>query len=208
MIEKKHLRCLLLNADYTPLSIISWKKAIIWSLDERITKSRIEILDFHSNDFIQCSNKKIPVPAVARTRKYLRLSEQKAVFSKKNIFLRDNYTCQYCGIKYNINELTYDHIIPKSVFRKNNQSMSATTWTNITTACLKCNRKKGNRTPKEANMALLNLPIQPKQNDKYLSMVHYLSKIKEGIPQSWLIYLPKSYISNLELTYENRTPII
>jgi 5-methylcytosine-specific restriction endonuclease McrA len=158
-------------------------------------ENKIEILDFYGNDFIQCSHdKKLPVPCIAKTSKYFRFNHQKAVFSRKNIFLRDNFTCQYCGIKYSPQELTYDHIVPKSVFRRSNTPLSATTWTNITTACLKCNRKKGNRTPKEANMTLLSLPIQPKQNNRYLSIIHHLSKIKEdSIPESWRIYLPTSY---------------
>ncbi len=198
MIEKTHKKCLLLNADYTPITIISWKRAILWSMKYiDSTDNKIEIVDFYSNDFIQCSHdKKIPVPSVAKTTKYFRFNNQKAVFSRKNIFLRDNYTCQYCGTKYPIQELTYDHIIPKSVFRRANSPLSATTWTNITTACLKCNRKKGNRTPKEANMILLNLPIQPKQNNRYLSMVHHLSKIKEEhVPDAWRIYLPSAFIN-------------
>lgn len=192
MVNKKHLGCLLLNADYTPMGIISWKKAIVWSLNNDITK-KIEIIDFYNNDFIQCSNKKVPVPSVARTIKYFRFREEKAVFSRRNIFLRDNYTCQYCGIQFAETELTYDHIIPKSVFKRNNQTLSATTWTNITTACLKCNRKKGNRTPKEANMELLSLPTMPQQNNRYLSMIHYLSKIRQKIPDNWIIYMPQSH---------------
>jgi 5-methylcytosine-specific restriction endonuclease McrA len=194
--EKTHKRCLLLNADYTPISIISWKRAIFWSMKYMDSQeNKIEILDFYGNDFIQCSHdKKLPVPCIAKTSKYFRFNHQKAVFSRKNIFLRDNFTCQYCGIKYSPQELTYDHIVPKSVFRRSNTPLSATTWTNITTACLKCNRKKGNRTPKEANMTLLSLPIQPKQNNRYLSIIHHLSKIKEdSIPESWRIYLPTSY---------------
>lgn len=188
-----HKKCLLLNADYTPLTIISWKRAIVWSVDTS-KSSKIEIINFYSQDYIKCSNdKKIPVPSVAKTTKYLKMTDRPVVFCRNNIFLRDHHTCQYCGNKFTKNELTYDHIIPKSLFRKQNNSLSATTWTNITTACLDCNRKKGNRTPKEANMTLLSLPIRPKQNNRYLSLVHYLSKIKEDIPDDWKIYLPPSY---------------
>lgn len=206
MIEKTHKKCLLLNADYTPISIISWKRAIMWSIKYIDSpENKIEIVDFYNNDFIQCSHdKKIPVPSVAKTTKYFRFNNQKAVFSRKNIFLRDNYTCQYCGTKYPIQELTYDHIIPKSVFRRLNTPLSATTWTNITTACLRCNRKKGNRTPKEASMTLLSLPIQPKQNNRYLSIIHHLSKIKEeDIPGTWQIYLPTAFI-NCGIKHENQ----
>ena len=191
----KHSKCLLLNGDYTPLSIISWKKAIVWSVkyEENINRA-IEILDFYPEDFILCSNDRhMLVPAVAKTLRYFRVNEEKAVFSRKNIFLRDNYTCQYCGIKYDQKELTYDHIIPKSIFRKQKMNTSATTWTNITTACIKCNRKKGNKSPKEANMQLKSIPIEPKHNNRYLSMMHHLSNIDGEIPNQWVGYLPKSF---------------
>lgn len=192
-MKAENSRCLLLNGDYSPLTIISWKRALIlYTKYEDKSNKGIEIIDFYKSDFIQCTNdKKLPIPAVAKTKKFFRLKDQQATFSRKNIFLRDNHTCQYCGNKFDSKFLTYDHVIPKSMLK--NSKVSPTCWTNIVTACGSCNRKKGNRTPKQANMPLITLPIAPKQNGRNLSVAHHLSKIRTSIPQEWLLYLPESY---------------
>jgi 5-methylcytosine-specific restriction endonuclease McrA len=194
MMEKTHARCLLLNADYSPLHIICWQKALIWSMRYMCNDNYgIEIVDFYKDDFIQGTNdRKFPIPAVARTKKYFRPNNQRLTFSRKNIFLRDDYTCQYCGIKFTDNNLTYDHVVPKSTWVMANRS-SATTWTNIVTACVDCNRKKGNRTPNQANMPLKNLPVAPTKTYKYLPITQYISTIKKEIPSEWTVYLPESY---------------
>jgi len=187
-------KCLLLNADYTPLSLISWKKAITWLIKyENNPIYGIDIIDFYKNDYILGSNnKKHPIPSVARTKRFFHLKDSAVVFSRKNIFLRDQYTCQYCDNIFENNQLTYDHVIPKSKWNHNDGS--PTTWTNIVTACVFCNRKKGNRTPKQANMVLKNLPIQPSKTVRYLPIAHHLRKIKDNIPEEWQLYLPKSYL--------------
>jgi hypothetical protein len=190
-MKVKNSKCLLLNADYSPLSIITWKKALVWSMRDQHRLS-IEIIDFYKNDYIiGVNNKKYPIPAVAKTNKYFRINHHRVKFSRKNLFIRDEYSCQYCGKLGDAGNLTYDHVIPKSLWTRDNGS--PTCWTNIVTACINCNRKKGNRTPKQANMPLKNLPIAPNKNIKYLPVSHHLSKIRESIPNEWSIYLPESY---------------
>lgn len=192
-MRQQNSRCLLLNADFTPLSIIHWKKAIIWHMRyEHNPKYGIDIVDFYKDDYIQgVNNKKYPIPAVAKTKRFFRINNQQLTFSRKNIYIRDNYTCQYCGLIYEANNLTYDHVIPKSKW--NNNTLSPTCWTNIVTACVQCNHKKGNKTPKQANMPLLSMPIKPNKNSRYLPVSHHLHKIKEDIPQEWKVYIPESY---------------
>ena len=187
-------KCLLLNLDYSPMTIIGWQRALVWSIKhEYNSKYGIEIIDFYKNDFIQgTGNKKYPVPAVAKTKKFFKKQNATVIFSRKNIYIRDNYTCQYCNTKFDTKDLTYDHVIPKSMWKDTNRS--PTNWTNITTACTKCNRKKGNRTPKQANMPIKNLPSMPDKTHKYLPISHLLSKIKNELPEEWLPYLPESYI--------------
>lgn len=183
-------RCLLLNADFSPLSVIEWKKAVIWHMKyEHNPRYGIDIIDFYKDDFIAgVNNKKYPIPAVAKTKRFFRINKQVVTFSRKNIFLRDNYTCQYCGLAFDNSSLTYDHVIPKSIW--NNPKISPTCWTNIVTACVDCNRKKGNKTPKQADMPLKNTPTAPIKNIKYLPVVHHLHKIKDDIPPEWQLYLP------------------
>lgn len=193
-IHNKHGKCLVLNSDYIPLTIIGWQKACVWSMKHEYDHHiGVEIIDFYKNDFITgANNKKYPVPAVVKTVKYLKINNYRVKFSRKNLFIRDNYTCQYCNYRYDIANLTYDHVIPKSIW--NFDTGSPTTWTNIVTACIECNRKKRNRTPKQANMPLQNLPSIPNKSTKYLPIVTYLTKIRSDIPDEWKAYLPESYL--------------
>lgn len=182
-MKKENARCLVLNGDYSPLGIIDWKKAVTWLY--RSTQ-HLEILDFYQDDYILCSNsKKIPIPSVVRTIKYYKL-KQNVNFSRKNLFIRDNYTCQYCQLKLNINELTYDHVIPRAQW---NTKTSPTCWTNIVTSCKRCNLKKGNRTPVQANMILNKIPLEPKRSSKYLPVHQQVSTIDDRLPESWRLYL-------------------
>ncbi len=192
-METNHRKCLLINADYSPLGIITWQRAVVWSMKyEKDSSYGVEVIDFYKNDFIRgVENKKFPIPAVAKTKRYFKIQNQPVTFSRKNIFVRDNYSCQYCGKQCDIANLTYDHVIPKSKW--NNSSHSPTCWTNIVTACVLCNRKKGNRTPKEANMPLRTRPIAPSKNLMYLPIIHSLHRIKSELPSEWLQYLPQSF---------------
>ena len=190
-MKAENSRCLVLNSDYAPLTIVSWHKAIMWSLKTN-NSFGIEIIDFYKHDFILgTNNKKYPIPSIAKTKKYLKINRQSVTFSRKNLFIRDDYTCQYCGKKFIIQELTYDHVVPKSKWM--NKNLSPTCWTNIVTACIKCNRNKGSRTPKQANMDLLSIPIKPTKNLKYLPVTSQLLSIKETMPDEWKSYIPDSY---------------
>lgn len=193
-MKQENSKCLVLNGDYSPLGIIDWKKALTWSVKyEQRSRHGIEIIDFYKNDcVIGANSKKYPIPSVVKTNRYFRINHQHVNFSRKNLFIRDDYTCQYCGNKKDINKLTYDHVIPRSLWK--HKTSSPTCWTNIVTACVECNHKKGNRTPKQANMPLLNPPIVPKKNIKYLPVSHHLSTIRQDIPEEWRIYLPPSYM--------------
>lgn len=193
-MNKQHSKCLVLNGDYTPICIVSWTKAISWHMKyENNPVYGIDILDFYKNDFIKgTNNKKYPIPAVVKIKQFVKINKYGVNFSRRNIFIRDNFTCQYCGKVFDHKNLTYDHIVPKSSW--NYKKGSPTTWTNITTACIDCNRKKGNRTPTQAKMPLLTLPFVPSKSVKYLPITRFISRITEELPKEWLIYLPESYI--------------
>jgi hypothetical protein len=193
-MKKQNGKCLLLNADFSPLSIIDWKKAIHWYHKyENNPRYSIDIIDFYKDDcIVGVNNKKYPIPAVVITKRFFKITNRSLTFSRKNIFIRDNHTCQYCGEKYDLKNLTYDHVIPKSLWKSSQGS--PTCWTNIVTACVSCNRKKGNKTPQQANMPILNFPVKPNKTPKYLPVSYHLSKIKDTIPDEWKIYVPESYI--------------
>jgi 5-methylcytosine-specific restriction endonuclease McrA len=97
----------------------------------------------------------IRVPRVVLLKDFDRLPRREVKFSRHNIYLRDGNCCQYCGRKYPTAELSLDHVIPLSRGGKS-------TWENVVCACLKCNVKKGNRTPLEASISLIHPPIRPR----------------------------------------------
>jgi hypothetical protein len=183
-----HEDCLVLNADYSPIGIIDWRKAMVWSF--RYTNfqySGIEIIDYYNNDYIMGVRKHLKIPAVVKTTKFFKVHSHNVIFSRKNLFIRDDYTCQYCGDKPSVSQLTYDHVIPKSKWPY--PKTSCTSWTNIVTACFKCNCRKGNKTIQQAGMTLKNQPVVPQKTRKYLHVMHQLLTIRKDIPTEWKLYV-------------------
>lgn len=99
-------------------------------------------------------------------------------FSRKAVIIRDKKQCQYCGKKCTLDEITLDHVLPRSRGGK-------TCWTNIVVSCGKCNRKKDSKTPEEAKMRLLSRPIEPKSLDG--SGVRF--RYSGSIPDQWKAYV-------------------
>ena len=182
-----HNHCLVLNADYTPIGVIDWQKAMIWLFRcQHNTNIGIEILEYHQQDSVMTTAGKIPIPSIIKTSRYLKLFTKRVNFSRKNVFIRDDFTCQYCNVKFPINKLTYDHVIPKSTWKHHS---TPTCWTNIVTACIKCNLQKSNKTPKEANMPLQREPFAPQKSLKYLPLSYELTTILKDFPDQWHTYI-------------------
>ena len=120
------------------------------------------------DDWINSVNFSVQAPRVIRLLNYDRVPRNKVKFSRRNVFLRDEYHCQYCARRFGTSNLSLDHVMPRS---QGGQS----SWVNIVTACLKCNVRKGGRTPEQANMKLLNRPVCPKNNP---ILLHQLSQEK------------------------------
>lgn len=146
-------------------------------------EGRVQQLDFYANQKIHDGKgRAYPVPAVVMKMKYVRRDYRHAPFCKKNIFLRDELTCQYCGVKFQPKELTFDHVIPRS---KWTESGTPTCWENIVTCCLECNRKKANKTCEQARMFPIRKPVKPENGELFLG----LSPWREKIPPEWTLYL-------------------
>ena len=140
-----------LNADYTFLSFIDWKKALTL-----LSKERIEVVKY-SETVVNTVSKTFQIPLIVKLTYFVdMIYKRKVSFSHSNVFVRDNYTCGYCGNVYSKNskELTIDHIIPKSKGGKND-------WMNCITACKSCNALKGNKMLNDVNMKLLFEPHVP-----------------------------------------------
>ncbi len=164
-------RTLVLSQGYEPIKIVSWQRAITLMF-----LGKVEVIHEYERD-IKSTSLVIKIPAVVRLLAAIRRHKQPVKFSRVNIYGRDRYTCQFCGERKAIAELTYDHVVPRAQGGK-------TTWTNIVTACEMCNRKKANRTPEQAGMRLLAQPVQPKAMPALVITVS-----KESMPDAWRDYL-------------------
>ena len=108
-------------------------------------------------DWIHTVRFQIAVPRIIRLLAYEKLPRQEVKFNRRNIYARDSNRCQYCGKKFSTTELSLDHVLPRSQGGKAN-------WENIVCCCVKCNVKKGGRTPDQARMHLITKPIKPKRS--------------------------------------------
>jgi len=166
---------LLLNGSYEPMGVIPWQRAVSLMLGDKVVV--LESYDSECRSVGFC----IKIPAVICLKRYVKV-RPKVKFSRKNLYMRDNFTCQYCGVhanklKYRVQDINLDHVLPRSRGGK-------TEWTNIVTACIDCNSKKANRTPQEAGLKLLRLPVEPK--------FHTMLSVPLGTPSTpkeWKSYL-------------------
>jgi 5-methylcytosine-specific restriction endonuclease McrA len=108
-------------------------------------------------DWIHTVRLQIAVPRIIRLLGYDKLPRQDVKFNRRNIFARDGNRCQYCGKKFSTSDLSLDHVVPRSQDGKS-------TWENIVCCCIKCNVKKGGRTPEQAHMHLISKPHKPKRS--------------------------------------------
>ena len=131
----------------SPHKIISWQRAVVL-----VVLGKAEILEEYDETLGPVDFK---TPAVVRLTKGHATQKLVVRFSRINVFTRDGFRCQYCGVKKEMRELNYDHVVPRVRGGK-------TEWENIVTSCYACNDRKGSRTPEEAGMKLLRKPIKPK----------------------------------------------
>ncbi len=110
-----------------------------------------------TDDWIRAVRFDLLTPRIVRLLKYDRLPRNTVKFNRRNIFLRDEHRCQYCGERFPTHRLSLDHVLPRS-------RGGPTNWENIVCACLECNVRKGGRTPHEARMRLMRLPAKPRRN--------------------------------------------
>ena len=136
---------LVLNASFLPIQTTSIKKAI------KMIYRGVATVEKYTSIVWKSASSEIILPAVIRLINFYKLPIRTHRLSKKNIFLRDSYLCQYCGEKGTEKTLTIDHVVPKS---RNGSSK----WENLVTSCKRCNMKKADNTPEEAGMKLMKKP--------------------------------------------------
>ena len=164
-------KTLLLNTTYEPLQVISWQKAITL-----LTLGKVEVVEEYDRE-VHSVSFSIKLPAVVRLLRFVKWREKPVTLSRRNIYTRDDGTCQYCGAALTQQEITYDHVVPKS-------QGGQTTWENVVACCVRCNGKKGGRTPKQAGMKLLKTPQRP----QWKMTLRVTIGVKQT-PESWRDYL-------------------
>lgn len=135
-----------------------------------------------SHDWVKTVRFDVAVPKIIRLLGYDRLPAQIVKLNRRNLFARDRNQCQYCGRSFSTSELSIDHVLPRT-------QGGGDSWENLVCACIKCNAKKGGRTPEGAQMALIRKPVRPKRNP--------LISIRLGQDRysSWKAFLDDAYWS-------------
>ena len=162
---------LFLDAEFRPLRIESWQRAI-----SDLFLGKVEVVEHSRDKTIKGVKENFPMPSVVRVVRRFRRDKLRIKFSRLNIYARDGFACAYCGEKKNTEDLTFDHVLPRS-------RGGRTSWENIVTCCITCNSLKSNRTPDEAGMKLRFKPKKP----------HYLPVVtvrleRAHIPPEWEPY--------------------
>jgi 5-methylcytosine-specific restriction endonuclease McrA len=144
-------KTLKLDSSYRPLEIVDALEALVLCII-----GKAHAIETYKEE-VRSVSESFKLPAVIVLTRYVKLRFHSMTPNRANIIWRDQNTCQYCSKECESKVLTIDHVIPRSRGGEN-------TWKNLVAACKKCNQKKGNRTPKEANMVLLREPKRPKSN--------------------------------------------
>lgn len=168
---------LVLNADfrplsYYPLSLWPWQEAV-----KAVVADRVNVISVY-NRSIRSPSSTIPLPSVISLKEYIP-TRRRPAFTRFNVFLRDRFTCQYCGNSLPTHDLTFDHVVPRC-------KGGHTTWENVVTACSPCNLRKGSRLPHEAKMFPLIRPLAP---TNFLLQEHGRAFPPNYLHESWRDFL-------------------
>lgn len=176
---------LVLNRLYMAVHVVGVRRAFVMLFRDvaevvHLEEGRFANHDFHSwreiselraefkephDDWVRAVNFEIQVPRVIRLLLYDRMSRFSLRLNRHTVLARDGHSCQYCGNRLPSSQLSLDHVVPRS-------RGGSTTWENVVCACLKCNVKKGGRTPKEARMSLVRKPTCPKRSPLLAVKLH------------------------------------
>lgn len=161
---------LLLNSSYEPMRVISWQRAICMFFS-----GKVEVIEESSNE-VHSVSLVIKIPAVVRLLSFVKVRQKAPTLSRANILARDQFECQYCAKQLTPKEATLDHVLPRS-------QGGRTSWDNLVCCCASCNKRKGNQTPKQANMPLKQKPVKP----GWLPVLQI--RFNGKIPDSWQYFL-------------------
>lgn len=169
---------LVLNSDYEPLNVCNLRRALllVYAGKADILHAR-EDAEGRVQELRTVSGERFAAPSVVRLRYHVRRPLPELKLSRRSVFARDNYTCQYCGTVGK--DLTIDHVTPK-------RHGGPMTWENLVTCCRKCNTKKGDKDMAKVGMRLARTPRRPRYTP-YISLNKYVSGTRQDV---WKDYLP------------------
>ena len=148
-----HEPVLVLNANFEPINICTTRRAVVLILGGKAD------MVANGRGYLHTVSLVIPRPSVIRLELQVRRPRPHVKLTRREVFRRDNFTCQYCGRREG--RLTVDHVVPR-------YQGGLHTWTNVVAACPVCNHRKGGRSPDEAHMRLLHRPLEPPVNASYI----------------------------------------
>ncbi len=139
-------------------------------------------LEPEMHDWVRTVRLWIAVPRVIRLLGYDRLPQQTVKLNRRNLFARDRNRCQYCGRSFSTTDLSIDHVLPRA-------QGGGESWENLVCACIKCNARKGGRTPDQARMSLIREPVRPRRHPMIVA------RLGQDRYQSWKAFLDEAYWS-------------
>lgn len=175
------MRTLVLNQNYEVLGVVDWFEAFCMTLQEKV-----DVVETYDKP-VRSAYQIWKMPAVVMTKQFIKTHKRNTLFnaSLRNVLIRDNWTCAYCGKALTPGNASKDHVIPLSKNGKN-------TIDNIVAACRACNRNKGNHSCQEVNMFPKNPPRNLTEEEKIKSMV---KSVKSSERSVWLAYLKRNGIT-------------
>jgi 5-methylcytosine-specific restriction endonuclease McrA len=181
---------LILNRSWQPVNVATVARALVllWNEAARVVDPETyqlftwadwsKVAPRDGDAFIQAVRLRLRVPKVIVLGKYDRLPSAAVSFSRRNVFKRDHWTCQYCGVQPGGEELTIDHVLPRS-------QGGTSTWDNCVLSCIDCNKQKADRTPQQAGLKVRKAPVRPAWQPLYARHVVQI--------ESWSKFVSETY---------------
>lgn len=173
---------LVLNADYQPLSVLPLS---IWSWQDTVKglfSGKVTVVDVYPGITIRAVNMEVPLPSVIALNEYVAQPNKRPAFTRRNVFLRDGYSCQYCQKRYRTDDLSLDHVYP----RCNGGKLE---WENAVTCCKKCNSRKGSTLPNRLRSIGMRLIREPRVPTKYDLAAQAGKMVPKRVHPTWQPFL-------------------
>lgn len=180
---------LLLNADFRPVGVVSWERAVCLLLAERV-----RLVTDYAGRMVRAQSMTVAWPAVVHLVEYVQLGRP-VPLSRRAVLARDRFTCQYCGTQpRDKSTLTVDHVVPRSRAVRGRVTVpwargtvGVNSWENLVAACAPCNQLKADRTPLESGLPLAREPFRPSPTDRIR-----IAMSRTAVPEEWSPYLDAS----------------